>query len=142
MFGCKVCLPCDKMSRLLKRLQLRNIIVPQCIASLLFVSHTIAILHTIPNTGRNAITLRQSGSCYYPTGDPSPGDSPCGSGDATPCCPYQWQCEKNGLCYLENEGYYGRYTCTDQTWSSDNCPQFCTYGTENPFLSLKRYLKS
>ncbi|KAK5138207.1 hypothetical protein LTR08_004903 [Meristemomyces frigidus] len=34
----------------------------------------------------------------------------------------------NGLCYLENAEYYGRYTCTDQSWQSGSCPEICTNG--------------
>ena len=67
-------------------------------------------------------------SCYYPNGNPSSGDIPCSSSGDGPCCPLNWSCESNGLCYLANAGYYGRYTCTDQTWDSPNCPQICTYG--------------
>ena len=68
-------------------------------------------------------------SCYYPNGDPSiENDIPCNTSGDGPCCPDQWQCESNGLCFLENEGYYGRYTCTDQTWQSSSCPQICTHG--------------
>ncbi|KAL2044675.1 hypothetical protein N7G274_002449 [Stereocaulon virgatum] len=67
-------------------------------------------------------------SCYYPNGDLSTaGDRPCNTSGDGPCCPFGWQCESNGLCYLENAGYYGRYTCTDKTWQSSSCPQFCTY---------------
>jgi hypothetical protein len=43
------------------------------------------------------------------------------------CIRLNWQCMSNGLCYLENELYYGRYTCTDQTWQSPDCPQICTH---------------
>ena len=68
-------------------------------------------------------------SCYYPDGSPSiENDIPCDTSGYGPCCPDQWLCESNGLCYLENEGYYGRYTCTDQTWQSSSCPQICTHG--------------
>ena len=67
--------------------------------------------------------------CYYPNGSPSKeNDIPCNTSGDGPCCPDQWQCESNGLCFLENEGYYGRYTCTDQTWQSSSCPQICTHG--------------
>ena len=67
--------------------------------------------------------------CYYPNGDlAATDDHPCSSGGPSPCCPLNWQCLSNGLCYLENEGYLGRYTCTDSTWESDNCPKICLYG--------------
>ena len=66
--------------------------------------------------------------CFYPNGNPSlEDDIPCGSGDAVACCPLNWICQSNGLCYLENEDYYGRYTCTDKGWGQ-GCPNICTYG--------------
>jgi len=64
-------------------------------------------------------------NCYYPNGDLAQGDGACSSNGGA-CCPYQWECLSNGLCYLENAGFYGRYTCTDQTWQSSGCPQICT----------------
>ena len=63
------------------------------------------------------LTLAQQ--CYYPDGSPSKEqDGPCSSDPGAACCPLNWQCLSNGLCYLENQGYIGRYTCTDQTWQS------------------------
>lgn len=69
------------------------------------------------------------GQCYYPNGDPSKSDDqPCSSNGHSACCPLNWECLSNGLCYLENEGYFGRYTCTDQSWQSEGCPNICTQG--------------
>ena len=66
-------------------------------------------------------------NCYYPNGAVAEGMAACLlSGGA--CCPYQWECLSSGLCYLENAGYYGRYTCTDPTWQSESCPKICTEG--------------
>ncbi|KAM0805018.1 hypothetical protein BDR22DRAFT_885108 [Usnea florida] len=65
-------------------------------------------------------------TCYYPNGDVSTTDYPCSSEGEGLCCPLNWQCLSNGLCYLENEQYYGRYTCTDKTWASSGCPGICT----------------
>ena len=67
-------------------------------------------------------------TCYYPNGDVSTSDYPCSSNVEGLCCPLNWQCLSNGLCYLDNEQYYGRYTCTDQTWSAPGCPEICTDG--------------
>ncbi|KAL1987143.1 hypothetical protein VTN96DRAFT_4749 [Rasamsonia emersonii] len=70
----------------------------------------------------------QGQTCYYPNGNASTStDFPCSLEADSPCCPQGWQCLSNGLCYLENENYLGRYTCTDQTWQSSACPQICTY---------------
>ena len=67
-------------------------------------------------------------SCYYPDGSPSAqNDIPCDTSGYGPCCPDLWQCEINGLCFLDGVGEYGRWTCTDQTWQSSSCPQICTH---------------
>lgn len=73
-------------------------------------------------------------SCYYPNGDLSTVDAPCSSSGGAPCCPLNWECLSNGLCYNPAPGVniYGRYTCTDQTWQSSSCPQFCTDGNTDP----------
>lgn len=80
-----------------------------------------------------------SRQCYYPNGDLSksdPPDIPCNDDDGAPCCPDKWECQSNGLCYYQPDDYYGRYTCTDQSWESDGCPRICTYGTLNVYLVL------
>ena len=69
-------------------------------------------------------------TCYYPNGDISTSDYPCSSDVDGLCCPLNWQCLSNGLCYLDNEQYYGRYTCTDRTWSAIGCPEICTDGRQ------------
>ncbi|KAK5127804.1 hypothetical protein LTR85_004920 [Meristemomyces frigidus] len=66
-------------------------------------------------------------NCYYPNGDLSDSDAACSSTGGA-CCPNGWDCLSNGLCYLTNSNYYGRYTCTDETWQSGSCPQICTEG--------------
>lgn len=63
--------------------------------------------------------------CYYPNGDISTVDAPCPDSDL--CCPLNWECLSNKLCYDPTNDYYERRTCTDSTWNSDNCPSFCTY---------------
>ncbi|KAL9610571.1 MAG: hypothetical protein Q9167_004722 [Letrouitia subvulpina] len=69
---------------------------------------------------------KKTQSCYYPNGDLSTTDGPCTSDPGAACCPLNWQCLSNGLCYLEAEKFYGRYTCTDKNWQSEQCPGFCT----------------
>ena len=73
--------------------------------------------------------------CYYPNGDVSKTDAPCSSAEGAACCPLNWQCLDNGLCYLDSEKYFGRYTCTDKSWKSSACPGFCTDST-SPLLFL------
>lgn len=73
-------------------------------------------------------------ACYYPNGDLATEDVPCSSGGAGICCPLNWQCLDNGLCYLPNEKYYERHTCSDRSWPSDSCPHICTYDMQAPFV--------
>jgi len=73
-------------------------------------------------SGIHAASAQQ---CYYPNGKPSPNDSPCSSNGGA-CCPVDWQCLDNGLCFLEQFSYYERHSCTDKAWGS-SCPDMCTY---------------
>jgi hypothetical protein len=42
------------------------------------------------------------------------------------CCPVGRQCYTNGLCGpSDTDPNYGRLSCTDYTWRSPDCPQFC-----------------
>ncbi|KAK4548369.1 hypothetical protein LTR36_010240 [Oleoguttula mirabilis] len=70
---------------------------------------------------------RVAANCYYPNGDLSISDDACSSNGGA-CCPEQWECLSNGLCYNGKDDFYGRYTCTDETWQSGSCPQICTQG--------------
>ncbi|KAL9021889.1 MAG: hypothetical protein Q9185_000903 [Variospora sp. 1 TL-2023] len=71
-------------------------------------------------------------NCYYPNGDLSTTDAPCSSAKGAACCPLNWQCLDNGLCYLDNQKYFGRYTCTDKSWQSSACPGYCTNRNTDP----------
>jgi len=83
--------------------------------------------------------------CFYPDGSLSTSDYAC-TANGGMCCPYQWACLSNGLCYNPTAQIYGtpiaapslhvqltdedviegRYTCTDRTWQSTGCPELCT----------------
>ncbi|CAO1606459.1 hypothetical protein XANCAGTX0491_009957 [Xanthoria calcicola] len=84
----------------------------------LFTFHTL-----LPTIFSVVVSAQQ---CYYPNGDVSKTDAPCSSAEGAACCPLNWQCLDNGLCYLDSEKYFGRYTCTDKSWKSSACPGFCT----------------
>ncbi|OQO02662.1 hypothetical protein B0A48_12191 [Cryoendolithus antarcticus] len=85
--------------------------------------HALSLLLLIPSRAL-------AENCYYPNGDLSTIDYPCSS-DGGACCPLNWRCLSNGLCYLENENYFERHTCTDKNWGS-SCPDFCTYNGTAP----------
>ena len=69
--------------------------------------------------------------CYFPDGSKSP-DTLCrpqSSGQASVCCGNADVCLDNSLC-LAQRGYgaISRGSCTDPTWQSDGCPQYCQDG--------------
>ena len=70
--------------------------------------------------------------CYYPNGDLND-DLACDpSAAVSVCCHRNWTCLSNGLCGLTNSTgvvNYQRYSCTDRTWNSLACPQYCIAGT-------------
>lgn len=68
-------------------------------------------------------------TCYYPNGNiASNTEKPCSSASGSACCPENWQCLDNGLCYYPPTGLHGRYSCTDKDWNSPGCASnLCTY---------------
>ncbi len=69
--------------------------------------------------------------CYYPNGDLND-DLACNpSAAVSACCQRNWTCLSNGVCGLTNSTggtNYGRHSCTDKSWNSPACPQFCLSG--------------
>lgn len=77
-------------------------------------------------------------NCYFPNSDPSGGDVPCDpSASDSVCCGRGWTCLSNGACEFNLDsidpqignsiGELWRGSCTDSSWKSAQCPQFC-YG--------------
>jgi hypothetical protein len=81
------------------------------------------------------------GICYDPDGTAT-NDSPCyGGTEASFCCGLGWACLSNKICMStdkvanrQNISPYYRGTCTDQTWRSGNCPNFCVDPAHNDVL--------
>ena len=72
-----------------------------------------------------------SALCYYPNGKPSD-DLACDpTAEVSVCCNRGAACLSNGVCeHLPDSSAgvaatYGRGSCTDQSWQSASCPQFC-----------------
>lgn len=73
----------------------------------------------------------QAQNCYYPNGDIAGDSSPCGGANKANfvnCCPLNWECMSNGLCYYSPEDFYGRYSCTAESYDgwSNGCADYCT----------------
>ncbi|KAK4039877.1 transcription initiation factor IID, 18kD subunit-domain-containing protein [Parachaetomium inaequale] len=69
------------------------------------------------------------GLCYYPNGDLAKDDHPCDpDAEHSPCCAAPTvgkACLANKLC-VSPENIYARGSCTDPTWMSPECPNYCT----------------
>ena len=70
--------------------------------------------------------------CYFPDGSVSPLDTRCHSlsvGDgASACCASSDICLSNGLCLQSDAEVVSRSSCTDRTWQSPDCSQYCNDG--------------
>ena len=68
--------------------------------------------------------------CYVPNGEEVSDDTPCNptsSDQASACCSRYDTCLSNGLC-LEADMTLNRGSCTDRTWKSKGCAQWCSDG--------------
>ena len=76
--------------------------------------------------------------CYFPDGSISTNDSPCHApftdDGASACCAHSDVCLDNNLCLAQNgPELISRGTCTDKTWQSPECSQYCSDGN---YISL------
>lgn len=77
--------------------------------------------------------MANASTCYFPDGTVSAHDFPCHSssiGDgASACCGDTAMCLSNNLC-LNQDGaeLISRGSCTDETWQSSECGQYCLDG--------------
>jgi hypothetical protein len=86
------------------------------------------------------IKTTRATSCYYPSGDLSPTDFPCTSSGESVCCGQGFICLSNGLCQnpslpADSPGIYSRGSCTDKSWASPSCQNFCV-NNNAPFHDL------
>lgn len=68
--------------------------------------------------------------CYYPDGTLDTKSFVCNttavdSGGSSACCSAGDDCHDSGTCFQGWSGIAYRNTCTDPTWKSAACPQFC-----------------
>ncbi|KAF3404165.1 hypothetical protein DPV78_002765 [Talaromyces pinophilus] len=79
--------------------------------------------------GLLAPSAEASRQCYFPNHKLAVNDTACTAGSVSVCCQQGAACLDNGLCYLPSASAAGgfiRGSCTDQTWASQDCPQYCT----------------
>ena len=74
--------------------------------------------------------LPPDAKCYVPNGDIAPDNFPCFLAQGvSACCGANAVCLSTGLCaplHFTSVSNIIRGTCTDPTWSSPSCPQYCT----------------
>lgn len=80
--------------------------------------------------------------CYYPDGTYDPTLAPCKSAqEHSACCGADTSlCLDNGLCFKEESTWGNRLSrggCTDKTWKSGACPQYCADGMQPVLRHLK-----
>lgn len=63
-------------------------------------------------------------TCYTPDGTVAIDDTPCSGSLPSRCCP-GGICLSNGLCFVPSNSMLARSSCTDKSWSSSVCTNFC-----------------
>lgn len=116
---------------------------PDCIhTSLYYVYHSLSITSkphvvlTMPfiTSVRRALpaailftTFASAQSCWYPDGKTLASDTACNpNATVSACCGSASYCLNEGLCITG--GVVTRGSCTDKTWGSAECAQFCKTG--------------
>ena len=79
------------------------------------------------------VIMTNAQTCYYPDGSVVARDTPCHSpsiGDgASACCDSGDICLDNNLCLSQGGAeLISRGSCTDHTWQSPECSQYCSDG--------------
>ena len=87
--------------------------------------------------------------CYDVDGRVVEGDAPCNpDAENSPCCGLYWTCLDTGVCTQEStkqilrheETLLARGTCTDRSWASAQCPNFCLGGESVWFSDPSRII--
>lgn len=86
-----------------------------------------------------------SSTCYFPNGNTT-NDAACNSNStSSTCCGPGYACLSNNICALtenvnsdimKTSPFYVRGGCTDKTWSSKDCPNFCKNATNGDNLGI------
>ncbi|KAI0549244.1 hypothetical protein F4679DRAFT_595985 [Xylaria curta] len=101
----------------------------------------LLIVRTLQCILQSSFAAATQQQCYYPRGNPSNEDIPCGDGvNHSHCCGLNSICLSNKLC-LHPSGSFelSRGSCTDSTWQSPNCATYCTNVSTNSGIPLALY---
>lgn len=88
-------------------------------------------------TFTTATLAASNSSCYYPSGLETRGSACNPNAAISSCCGPGFVCLSNGLCEPGPENKksykyeYYRSSCTDSSWNSTSCPQYCVGRTSN-----------
>ena len=83
------------------------------------LNHGVSSLHFF---SRRAVEQR---ACYYPNGNIALPDAACDpSASVSPCCGGGVGCLDSKMCQSSDESLI-RGSCTDPTWKSPDCPDYC-----------------
>lgn len=98
--------------------------------------------HRFHNPLSGNFSMADAPTCYYPDGSISPKDTPCHSpslgGGASACCNAFDVCLDNNLCLAQGGSeLITRGSCTDRTWQSLECSQYCADGKHVFFATTK-----
>lgn len=79
--------------------------------------------------------LTASSPCYFPSGEQLDDHTPCNqNASVSHCCKHSDACISNGYCFQQGgqRADWGlriaRSSCTDRSFNSEKCPQFCKDG--------------
>lgn len=92
-----------------------------------------------------SLTTFSSATCYEPDGSIIQDDTSCDStAEASYCCGTGWSCLSDGICMIEQQAatVYYRGSCTDKSWSSQECPNFCLQFGTNASLPMGKCNRS
>ena len=100
-----------------------------------FIAGSVYFITTAATTGAQ--------TCYFPNGVEATNDTPCRAtqpGQASACCAHLDICLDNKLCLPQggNKEIVWRGSCTDHSWQSGDCPQYCQDGKFFPMIPGKR----
>ena len=94
-------------------------------------------INTLPNAFQSSNKQNMANAkCYFPDGSIATNDTPCNSAatsnSVSACCGHSDICLDNALCLMQHDDLgIVRGSCTDETWQSPECAQYCPDGNRH-----------